>query len=184
VNPNAGFVDAFEIRPPPDALGPGQALRHPSSATVSRFRPFARRRFRTIRPFFVVIRTRKPCVFFRRRVFGWNVRFPLGMRWYLDSAPGESGRIFNGSRRRDAVSTRGVCVTVLRPSPKASRTRRSRLGFLPSFPHLWKTLWKSAAEHKDPLKMACFYRFCGGEAVAVGSCSDVFAGDGGFSTEV
>ena len=99
-------------------------------------------------------------------------------------APGESGRILNGSRRRDAVSTREVCVTVLRPSAKASRTRRSRLGFLPSFPHLWKTLWKSAAEHTDPLKMACFARSHRGEAVPVGSCSDVFAGGSGIWTEV
>jgi hypothetical protein len=25
----------------------------------------------------VLIRTRKPCAFLRRRVFGWNVRFPF-----------------------------------------------------------------------------------------------------------
>jgi hypothetical protein len=43
--------------------------------TVSRFRPFARRRFSTIRPFFVLILTRKPCVRRRRRRLGWNVRF-------------------------------------------------------------------------------------------------------------
>jgi hypothetical protein len=38
--------------------------------TVSRLRPFARRRFSTSRPFFVLIRTRKPCVFRRRLAFG------------------------------------------------------------------------------------------------------------------
>jgi len=38
--------------------------------TVSRFRPFARRRLRTIRPFLVCIRTRKPWVRARRRRFG------------------------------------------------------------------------------------------------------------------
>ena len=43
--------------------------------TVSRFRPFARRRFRTSRPFFVAMRTRNPCVRLRRRRLGWNVRF-------------------------------------------------------------------------------------------------------------
>jgi hypothetical protein len=31
-------------------------------ATVNRLRPFARRRFRTKRPFFVLMRTRNPCV--------------------------------------------------------------------------------------------------------------------------
>ena len=51
-------------------LSPRQRLVHPSSATVSRFRPLARRRFRTIRPFLVDIRTLKPWVFFRRRVLG------------------------------------------------------------------------------------------------------------------
>lgn len=37
-------------------------------------RPFARRRLRTARPFFVFIRERKPCVRLRRRLWGWNVR--------------------------------------------------------------------------------------------------------------
>jgi hypothetical protein len=45
--------------------------------TVSRLRPLARRRFNTNRPFFVLMRTRKPCVFRRRLVFGWNVLFPF-----------------------------------------------------------------------------------------------------------
>jgi hypothetical protein len=36
-----------------------------SLLTVSFFRPFARRRFNTRRPFFVLMRTRNPCVFAR-----------------------------------------------------------------------------------------------------------------------
>ncbi len=36
-----------------------------SLLTVSRLRPFARRRLRTSRPFLVLIRTRNPCVFLR-----------------------------------------------------------------------------------------------------------------------
>jgi hypothetical protein len=43
--------------------------------TVSRLRPFARRRLSTFRPPCVFIRERNPCVFFRRRTFGWNVLF-------------------------------------------------------------------------------------------------------------
>ena len=43
---------------------------NPARQTVSRFRPFARRRFSTFRPPFVFIRSRKPCVFFRRRTLG------------------------------------------------------------------------------------------------------------------
>jgi hypothetical protein len=42
---------------------------------VSRLRPFARRRFNTFRPPGVLMRSRNPCVFARRRVFGWYVRF-------------------------------------------------------------------------------------------------------------
>ena len=40
---------------------------------MSRLRPLARRRFRTNLPVFVLIRTRKPCVFARFRLFGLNV---------------------------------------------------------------------------------------------------------------
>ena len=38
--------------------------------TVSRLRPFARRRFSTFRPPWVFIRWRNPCVLLRRRLFG------------------------------------------------------------------------------------------------------------------
>ena len=38
--------------------------------TLMRFRPFARRRFKTMRPFLVLMRTRNPCVRRRRRLFG------------------------------------------------------------------------------------------------------------------
>jgi hypothetical protein len=48
-----------------------------SSLTVSFLRPCARRRERTARPFFVSIRERNPCVFARRRLFGWKVRFGI-----------------------------------------------------------------------------------------------------------
>ena len=74
-------IRTFEFKASADALAGSQATRlghrYPSSATVKRLRPLARRRFSTIRPFFVDIRTLKPCAFFRRRVFGWNVRFPF-----------------------------------------------------------------------------------------------------------
>jgi hypothetical protein len=42
---------------------------------VSRLRPLARRRLSTFRPALVFMRSRKPCVFFRRLRFGWNVLF-------------------------------------------------------------------------------------------------------------
>ena len=74
--PQAVFVCPLEFRSPSDAILPGKALRHRalaryrSSETVNRFLPFVRRRFSTIRPFLVDIRTRKPCVLLRRRLLG------------------------------------------------------------------------------------------------------------------
>jgi hypothetical protein len=71
----AALVDALEFCALSDPLS-GPKF-HYSSLTVRRFRPFARRRFKTRRPFFVLILTRNPCVRERRRVLGWNVRFPF-----------------------------------------------------------------------------------------------------------
>jgi hypothetical protein len=50
----------------------GQSLmsRKAATQTVNRLRPFARRRFNTLRPPFVFIRSRNPCVFARRRRLG------------------------------------------------------------------------------------------------------------------
>jgi hypothetical protein len=71
-------VDAFaplEERLKIGASGQSLSSRESAGQTVSRFRPFARRRFNTFRPPLVFIRSRKPCVFARRRRLGWNVRF-------------------------------------------------------------------------------------------------------------
>ena len=73
----AVLISPFEFRTSSNPLVPGKALRHGgarwryrSSETVRRFLPFVRRRFSTMRPFFVDIRTRKPWVLLRRRVLG------------------------------------------------------------------------------------------------------------------
>ncbi len=50
--------------------GRGRPAMAPLRQTDSRFRPLARRRARTARPLFVLIRTRNPCVLFRWRLFG------------------------------------------------------------------------------------------------------------------
>jgi hypothetical protein len=67
-------VDLLKFRPSVDPLRRTETRRRVhtlySELTVRRFRPFARRRFRTRRPFFVLIRTRNPCVRTRRRRFG------------------------------------------------------------------------------------------------------------------
>lgn len=72
VRPRTPIVDPPELRAAANTLLGAKlhsAGRY-SVDTVSRFRPFARRRFSTSRPFFVLIRTRKPCVRLRRRVLG------------------------------------------------------------------------------------------------------------------
>ena len=46
-----------------------------SELTVSFLRPCARRDASTRRPFLVAMRARKPCLFTRRRLCGWNVLF-------------------------------------------------------------------------------------------------------------
>jgi hypothetical protein len=63
------------LAPLPDPVGRREDLA--GLHTVSLFRPFRRRRFRTSWPSCVLIRLRNPCVFFRRRLLGWKVRFML-----------------------------------------------------------------------------------------------------------
>ena len=61
---NAPLVDLLELRTLADVLGWTEFQSY-SLLTVRRLRPFARRRFSTRRPFFVLMRTRNPCVFAR-----------------------------------------------------------------------------------------------------------------------
>jgi hypothetical protein len=74
VHLGAPLVDPLEVGPAPDSLAGSKGAGHISFErvapaysllTVNRLRPLARRRFRTRRPFLVLIRTRNPCVFFR-----------------------------------------------------------------------------------------------------------------------
>ena len=75
-------------RPDPGADGQRElrAVTHPGSSrqdqALSRSRPLCLRAARTARPARVRMRSRKPCVFARRRLFGWNVRL-------LTEAPGK-----------------------------------------------------------------------------------------------
>src|SRR5580704_14982838 len=59
-----------------------RAATHPGlrrqDQALSRSRPLCLRAARTARPARVRIRSRKPCVFARRRLFGWNVRLLTG----------------------------------------------------------------------------------------------------------
>jgi hypothetical protein len=69
VDANAPLVDLLKLRTPADVFGWTESQSY-SLLTVRRLRPFARRRFSTRRPFFVLMRTRNPCVFARWRVLG------------------------------------------------------------------------------------------------------------------
>lgn len=69
-------VDLLKLGPAANPLVRPESQAY-SLLTVRRFRPFARRRLRTRRPFLVLIRTRKPWARTRWRVLGWNVRFPF-----------------------------------------------------------------------------------------------------------
>ena len=75
---------AGPARPGPGAHGQRElrAVAHPGlgwqDQALSRSRPFCLRAARTARPARVRMRSRKPCVFARRRLFGWNVRLLTG----------------------------------------------------------------------------------------------------------
>jgi len=67
---------AVEFLAGPQPVTPGRKVTlQRRSVTARRLRPFARRRFRIWRPFFVAMRARKPCVRLRLILLGWYVRF-------------------------------------------------------------------------------------------------------------
>jgi hypothetical protein len=76
--------EAGLARPAPGTHGQGKlrAAAHPGlgwqDQALSRSRPLRLRAARTARPARVRMRSRKPCVFARRRLFGWNVRLLTG----------------------------------------------------------------------------------------------------------
>jgi hypothetical protein len=73
--------------------------RKDAGQAVSRARPLRRRRAMIARPARVRMRRRKPCVFARRRLFGWNVRLPLAMSGDPRSMRRPAGRRPNESIR-------------------------------------------------------------------------------------
>lgn len=81
VQPEALLQHVLELGARAQALLRAEALPRSGARKVRyapiRLRPLFRRRLRTRRPPLVRMRTRKPCVLFRLRLFGWNVRFML-----------------------------------------------------------------------------------------------------------
>jgi hypothetical protein len=69
VDAKATAIDVLKFRSAANPFGWSKSQSY-SLLTVRRFRPLARRRFSTNRPFFVAIRTKNPCVRLRWRVLG------------------------------------------------------------------------------------------------------------------
>ncbi len=66
------------IRAPDGSTGRHRRQDSGAGQTLTRARPLRRRAPRMARPARVRMRSRKPCVFARRRLFGWNVRLLTG----------------------------------------------------------------------------------------------------------
>jgi hypothetical protein len=94
-------------RPCPDGQRELRAPPHPrlgrQDQALSRSRPLCLRAARTARPARVRMRSRKPCVRARRRLFGWNVRL-------LTGAPGAG--IVTARRRDDVPSADSSQATI------------------------------------------------------------------------
>jgi len=95
---------AGELCPPPHPGSRGKHGRSPlrwqarAGQTLTRARPFRRRAARTARPARVRMRSRNPCVFARRRLFGWNVRLLTGTPGTAGvSGPPRPGRLGTGA---------------------------------------------------------------------------------------
>ena len=89
-----------EIPPLPEPRLLREALRTGGRRqTVRRLRPLRRRAERTARPVFVLIRARKPCVFLRRRLLGWNVRFMVFPSFSCQ----------NSDSMRPSLASQGLC---------------------------------------------------------------------------
>ena len=75
VDPPVVATRPYPLGPLLEAGGASGVPRSVQRQTDSRLRPLRRRRERIARPCRVLIRRRKPCFFFRRRLFGWYVLF-------------------------------------------------------------------------------------------------------------
>lgn len=72
-------------------------------------RPLARRPARIARPARVRIRSRKPCVFARRRLLGWKVRFMVRL---LGERSGKADSPLSLGRNRPPGQTKVLCTQV------------------------------------------------------------------------
>ena len=95
---------AFAAKP---HRGPGAVPQPRLLQTASCWRPLRRRAARTARPARVRIRSRKPCTFARRRLFGWNVRLLTGTPGRWGNCPQSRADMSYTVRSRRARSRHG-----------------------------------------------------------------------------
>jgi hypothetical protein len=109
---------------------PARPRRRPASAgqTLTRARPLRRRAARIARPARVRMRSRNPCVFARRRLFGWNVRL-------LTGTPVHRGRVNAGTHRCASAAARDSG----HGKQTAASARANSKGMRPSHP--WSNRW-------------------------------------------
>lgn len=109
-------------------LGRGNSVRGvPGKASVRNcqalrtLRPFARRRRMMRRPALVAIRALNPCLRFRTRLLGWNVRFICRLRSFrqinaeradADTAAGRACQIPPQIRPRNAIRDKAFAMSV------------------------------------------------------------------------
>jgi hypothetical protein len=86
---------------------------------LSRSRPLRLRAARTARPARVRMRSRKPCVLARRRLFGWNVRL-------LTGAPGKIVTSFSIRKFALLTSASGSSSALPAPTTRTGSTARAR----------------------------------------------------------
>ena len=132
----AAHPDRWRQHQPSPPRGRGGA-----GQTLTRGRPLRRRAERTARPARVRMRSRKPCVFARRRLFGWNVRL-------LTGTP-DAGKVFGPpptgvlAQRSappewpDLRTLRGLAATVKPVRPVAGRHSPFAERAHGSAPRLW-----------------------------------------------
>jgi hypothetical protein len=156
--PTARPADPRDVGPTVEPTGcagrrsHGRGLRRGTLSTGAyadrRTRPFARRLARIARPARVRIRTRKPCVLWRFRLFGWKVRFTsMALR---EPHPMTAGGRYRPRRWRTSIRDGRGAKRAPRPlgqlgaSPKPdARIRAASKGGPPpsqgslAFPHLW-----------------------------------------------
>ena len=146
---------ARPARPGPGAHGQRElrAATHPGlgrqDQALSLSRPLCRRAARTARPARVRMRSRKPCVLARRRLFGWNVRLLTGAPGWGYSMMGTPDRHACRPRIHPRLPSRTPAFATRAPPPRLrlwkaivfALPRSPRAAGKPHVHNMWIVLW-------------------------------------------